>query len=153
MTTAVVVQYDTNLCLRMVGTTPCNIHAAAEPITWNPHHWSVECSSWFHLLSATGEEYKRQAIRSRRVCPPLCFGQYRLRTLPHYKRENMYRYKGPTRPLKDRHFSKRPDSKNCLSVLVNYISMFGVLFFSRPKNEPFSVFSLIVSCYSSEASF
>ena len=133
---------------RMVETRRDNIHATVGSITitLNPHHRSVEYRSWFHLLSATGGECKRRAIGLSRSSdatilvscapPPFCFAQKRLRTLPHHKRDIMYRYEGSTCPLKKTPFN-RPGSKYLLSVFVNDVSMLGSYCFLGQKLNRF----------------
>ena len=84
---------------------------------------SVEYPNWFHLLLTTGGDCKRRAMcpskdlneifrrhHSRCVCPSPCFGQKRLRTLLHQKRQILYRCEGSKCPLKKTPY-KRPRSK------------------------------------------
>ena len=116
---------------------------------------SVEYSRRMDLLSTTGGECKRRATclwkdpnqtfqrhQSRCACPPPCFGQKRLRTLPHHKREIKYRYEGCACPFKKTPF-KRPGSEHFWWAFVNCISQSGVLFFLGEKLNRFQLYCFL----------
>ena len=139
----------------MVATTRGNIHATVVSITWNPHHRSVEypklvpCSIDNRWRVQTPSNVPIERSQRDLPTPPLSlnmppplFRTKASQNLPHDVRYIMCRYEGSTCPLKKTPF-KRP-GKVFSWVLVNYISKFEVLFFSRPKIEPSSALSFLV---------
>ena len=128
----------------MVGTTLNNIHATVGSITitWNPHHRSVEspAGSIFYrqqVENAKAEQYANRKISTRSseattlvACAPLpfCFGQKRLKTLPHYKRQIMSGMRDLHAPIRKHHLSVQDQSKYC-EFLSTTFELLGLIFF------------------------
>ena len=142
----------------------CNIHATVGPITWKPHYRSVEYQSWFNVLSITGGECKRWAMclskdlnetfrrhHSRCACAPHLLRTKASQNLAFIWEEIV------CIGITDLHASWQNANlasrlKVVLWAFVTYISKLGVLFFSRPKIEPFlALLFLVFGCVAENA--